>query len=336
MAAGISAGAKSASARTASVAGLAAGLVTVVLWGSAFVAIRAADVRLSPGAIALGRLVVATTILSAVAVVRREPMPSRRDLMAIAGYGVLWLGVYSVTLNAAERYVSAGTSAMIVNIGPLLIAVLAGFFLGEGFPRGLIGGCVTAFFGCVLIGLASIGSSAGSGPGIGLCVVAAIAYACAVIVQKPVLVRVSPFMVAWLGCAAATIVCLPFAPALVTGVAASSPGVIGWTIYLGAGPTALGFGTWAIALRKGSAGRAGALNYLIPVVAIVLGWAVLSQRPQWLAVAGGVVCLFGVYLGRARPRDAASPVSSPEASVSAEVKAGSETRDGAQTGRSAR
>ena len=293
MAAGTAAG-----ARTADAAGLAAGLVTVVLWGSAFVAIRAADVSLSPGAIALGRLIVATAILSAVAVARREPMPSRRDLIAIAGYGVLWLGVYSVTLNAAERYVGAGTSAMIINTGPLLIAVLAGFFLGEGFPRGLAGGGVTAFFGCVLIGLASTGPTAGSGRGIGLCVLAAVAYACAVIVQKPVLARVSPFMVAWLGCAAATIACLPFAPALVAGAATFSPAVIGWTIYLGAGPTALGFATWAIALRQVSAGRAGALNYLIPVVAIVLGWALLGQWPPWLAVAGGAACLLGVYLAR--------------------------------------
>ncbi len=304
-----------ADAKATDIAGLAAGLVTVVLWGSAFVAIRAADVSLSPGAIALGRLVVATTILSVVAVARRERMPSRRDLTAIAGYGVLWLGVYSVTLNAAERYVGAGTSAMIINTGPLLIAVLAGFFLGEGFPRGLVGGCLIAFCGCVLIGSATIGSTAGSGLGIGLCVVAAVAYACAVIVQKPVLARVSPFAVAWLSCAAATIACLPFAPSLAVGLTTSSPAVIGWTIYLGAGPTALGFGTWAIALRKGSAGRAGALNFLTPVVAILLGWALLDQRPPWLAVSGGAVCLLGVYLVRAhhrQPRSAGLPAGPGE------------------------
>jgi drug/metabolite transporter (DMT)-like permease len=72
---------------------LVAALVTVTAWGSAFVAIRAAGQSLSPGAIALGRLLVSSAVLGAVALVRREPLPRRRDLLAIAVYGVLWLGV---------------------------------------------------------------------------------------------------------------------------------------------------------------------------------------------------------------------------------------------------
>src|SRR5215470_12365245 len=115
-------------------AGLAAGLVTVTAWGSAFVAIRAAGEALSPGSVALGRLLVSCTVLGAVACVRRQPLPPRRDLLLIGLYGVLWLTVYSVTLNAAERRIDAGTAAMLINTGPLLIAVLAGFFLREGFP----------------------------------------------------------------------------------------------------------------------------------------------------------------------------------------------------------
>ena len=52
-----------------------------------------------------------TAILSVVALVRREPLPGRRDVIAIAAYGVLWLGIYSLALNTAERHVDAGTSA---------------------------------------------------------------------------------------------------------------------------------------------------------------------------------------------------------------------------------
>jgi drug/metabolite transporter (DMT)-like permease len=90
-----------------------------------------------------------------VALVRREPLPRRRDLVAIAAFGVLFLGVYSVTLNAAERRVDAGTAAMLINAGPILIAILAGIFLKEGFPRWLFVGGAVAFSGCVLIGLAN-------------------------------------------------------------------------------------------------------------------------------------------------------------------------------------
>lgn len=284
--------------RRVDLVGLLAGLVTVVLWGSAFVGIRAAGAALEPGPLALGRLLVSTVILGAVAIVRRQPLPCRRDLLAIAAYGVLWLGVYSVALNAAERHVDAGTAAMIINAGPLLIAVGAGIFLREGFPRGLFGGCLVAFGGCGLIAFAAIGCGSRSGLGIALCVVAALAYATAVIVQKPVLRRVPPFQVTWLGCAAATIACLPFGPALVTEGAHAGPSAIGWTLYLGAAPTAVGFATWALALRRGSAGRTGSLAFLIPVVAVVLGWLVLGEAPPRLALAGGALCLAGVYLAR--------------------------------------
>jgi drug/metabolite transporter (DMT)-like permease len=294
--------------RQAHLAGLIAGLITVVLWGSAFVGIRAAGETLEPGPLALGRLLVSSAILGAVAIVRRHPLPCRRDLLPIAVYGVLWLGIYSVALNAAERHVDAGTAAMIINAGPLLIAVGAGIFLREGFPRGLLGGCLVAFGGCGLIAFAAIGSGYRSGLGIVLCVVAAFAYATAVIVQKPLLRRVPPFQVAWLGCAAATIVCLPFGPALVTEGAHAGPSAIGWTLYLGAVPTAAGFATWALALRSGTAGRTGSLAFLIPVVAVVLSWLILGEAPPWLALAGGALCLVGVYLAR-RGAAAAGPNS---------------------------
>jgi drug/metabolite transporter (DMT)-like permease len=282
-------------------AALIAGLVTVTLWGSAFVAIRAAGEALSPGALALGRLIVACAALSTVAAVRGEPLPQGRDLRAIATYGVLFLGVYSVTLSAAERRVDAGTAAMLINTGPILIAVLAGIFLAEGFPRGLFAGCAVAFGGCVVIGVATSQSGTRAGLGIALCIVAAFAYASAVIVQKAVLARVSAFQVTWLGCAAATVACLPFAPTLAREAARADASALGWVIYLGVMPTALGFATWAFALRRTSAGRMASIAYLIPVVAILLGWALLGETPPWLAAAGGVLCLAGVVIARRRP-----------------------------------
>ena len=76
-----------------------------------------------------------------------------------------------------------------------------------------------------------------------------------------------------------------------------------WTVYLGLGPTALGFATWSFALRRATAGRVASLNYLIPVVAVVLGWTYLGESPTTLALLGGALCLLGVYLAR-RPERA--------------------------------
>jgi drug/metabolite transporter (DMT)-like permease len=277
---------------------LAAALVTVVLWASAFVGIRSAGHFLSPEALALGRLLVSSAVLGSFALVRREPLPGRGDLGRIALYGVLWLGVYNVVLNEAERRVDAGTAAMLVNVGPILIALLAGLFLREGFPTGLLAGCVVAFAGTAIIGVATSQHGVAAGWGAGLCIVAAFAYAAAVIVQKPVLARVSAFQVTWIACTVATIACLPFAPVLVHDLAGADRASIAWTAYLGAFPTALGFVLWAYALRRTTAGRLGSLTYLAPPIAILLGWVLLGERPPVLAVAGGALCLGGVILAR--------------------------------------
>ncbi len=280
---------------------LAAGLVTVTAWASAFVGIRAAGHSLSPGSLGLGRLIVSTVILGAVALVRRDPLPRPRDLFAIAVYGVLWLGLYSTTLNAAERLVDAGTAAMLVNTGPILVAIFAGVFLKEGFPRSLFAGSAIAFAGAALIGFATTRSGSHAALGLLFCIVAAIAYSTAVVVQKPVLARVPSFQVTWLGVVAATVALLPFAPGLVGEAVQAPPSALGWMLYLGAIPTALGFATWSFALRRTSAGRMASLTYLAPAIAIGLGWILLGETPPLLAIAGGVVSIAGVYIARRRP-----------------------------------
>ena len=277
-----------------------AAFVTVGLWASAFVGIRDAGHHISPGALSLGRLVVATIALGILVRVRDEPLPPRADLPRIALFGFLWLGAYNVLLNAAERHVDAGTAAMLVNTGPILIAVLAGVLLQEGFPRGLFAGCAIAFGGAVLIGVATSERGVDSLAGAALCIGAAVAYAFGVVIQKPLLTRSSGLMLTWLGCVVATIACLPFGPQLVDDVGSAPASSVAWTVYLGLVPTAIGFTTWAYALSRTSAGRMGAFTYLVPPLAVLLGWIVLSESPPALALAGGLLCLAGVAVTRRR------------------------------------
>jgi drug/metabolite transporter (DMT)-like permease len=277
-----------------------AALVTVVLWASAFVGIRAAGEDFAPAALALGRLLIGSVILGGFVLARREPLPRAHDLPLIAVCGLLWFAFYNVALNAGERRVDAGAAAMLVNIAPVLIAVLAGTALGEGFPRQLLIGCAVAFGGVAVIGLATNGSGGSSGWGALLCLVAAGAYSVALIVQKGVLRRVSALQTTFLCCLTATIALLPFAPKLADDVAAAPGPSIVWMGYLGAFPTAVAFTTWAYALARTDAGRLGATTYLVPPISVLLGWALLSETPPLAALAGGVLCLIGVALSRRR------------------------------------
>ncbi|MEV5960434.1 DMT family transporter [Kribbella sp. NPDC051952] len=288
---------------------LGAAGVTVVLWASAFVAIRHLGTELSAGPLSLARLLIGSLLLGLLLLVKREPfrLPRRRDWPLLLGCGVLWFGVYNLALNAAERRLDAGTSAMLVHIAPLLVALLAGLTLGEGFPRQLVIGSLVAFGGVALIGLSTSTGHAETW-GVVLCITAAVSYAVGVVTQKPLLSRLPAAQVTWLACVIGTVVCLPYAPALVREVSTAQPSTLWWVFYLGAFPTALGFSTWAYALSRTSAGRMGATTYLVPMVAVLLAWALLGETPATLAVVGGALCLVGVAVSRSKRETPQVPV----------------------------
>ena len=306
---------------------LAAAFVTVVLWASAFVGIRAADRGLSPGALSLARLAVGSAALGLLVLLRREPLPRRRDLPGLILCGLLWFGVYNVLLNQAERMVDAGTASLLVNVGPVFIALLSGLLLGEGFPRRLLVGCAVAFGGAVMIGLATSTRGLQAGLGAVLCVTAALAYAVGVTAEKPLLARNSSLTVTWLACTIGAAVCLPFAPQLVHDVGHADAGSLAWALYLGLFPTAVGFSFWAYALARTSGGRMGATTYLVPPMAIVMGWLLLGDVPPWLAIVGGIPCVAGVAIARG------ARLPARRATASAQISSGSMTM--APTGHSA-
>ena len=277
---------------------IAAALITVTLWASAFVAIRDAGETISPGPLSLGRLLVAALALALIVGARRDPLPPRSDLPRLIFCGLLWFGAYNVILNAAEQRVDAGTAAMLVNVGPVLIALLAGFFLREGFPRALIAGCAIAFAGAVIIGLATSERGVDAGWGALLCLAAAAAYAGGVVAQKPLLEHTSALQITFLACLIGAVACLPFAPQMVTELSDAPDSAVLWTVYLGVFPTAIGFTTWAYALKRTSAGKMGATTYLVPPLTILMGWALLSETPPAIALLGGALCLAGVAVTR--------------------------------------
>lgn len=201
------------------------------------------------------------------------------------------------------HYVDAGTAAMLVNTGPILIAILGGLFLGEGVPRRLPVGCTVAFAGAVIIGLATSGGIGGGDAtfGIALCLVAAVAYAVGVTLQKPVSATTPALTMTWLSCAVGAVICLPFAPQLVADLAVAPASAIAGLVYLAIFPTAVAFTTWAFALSRTTAGRLGSTTYLAPAIAIVLGWLVLGEVPPALAIVGGGVAITGVIIARWAP-----------------------------------
>ncbi|WP_431979781.1 DMT family transporter [Streptomyces qinglanensis] len=286
---------------------LAAAAVTVVLWASSFVSIRSTGEHFTPGALALGRLGAGALVLCAVLLVRREGIPPRAAWPGIITSGLLWFGGYMVVLNWGERLVDAGTAAMLVNIGPILMALLGGWLLKEGFPARLLAGMAVSFAGAVVVGL-SVSDGGGSSPlGVVLCVLAAVAYAVGVVSQKPALRHASPLQVTAFSCLIGFVACLPFSGHLASDMADAPLSATLNTVYLGVFPTALAFSTWAYALSRSTAGRMGSTTYVVPFLVVLMSWLVLDEVPGPLALGGGLLCLAGVAVSRSRGRNPQPP-----------------------------
>jgi drug/metabolite transporter (DMT)-like permease len=292
----------------------AAVVVTILLWASAFVAIRWAAPYLSPGPLALLRLLAATAALSVMLLIRNRRvgfrLPTGLPLLLTVGYGVAWFAGYTVVLNWAEHHLDAGTAAMLVNVAPILIALGAGLFFGEGLPKPLFAGIAVAFAGVVLIGVATRG--AGSDVlGLLLGLLSALLYTASLLTQKVVLRTVDPLTATWTGCAAGLLATLPFTGQAIPEVLHAPIGATLAAVLLGIGPTAVGFSTWAYAQSRMPTGRLAAASLTIPVVAMIISALFLRELPPVLAITGGLLCLAGVAVSRRPSRTRSPRTSSP-------------------------
>jgi drug/metabolite transporter (DMT)-like permease len=288
-------------------AAIAAATVTVVLWASAFVGIRAAAPHFSPGSLALGRLLAGAVTLLIFLLISRQGLPPRAAWPGIVVSGVIWFGVYMVALNWGEQLVDAGTAAMLVNVGPAVMAVLAGWLLKEGFPPRLLAGIAVSFAGTIVVGFSMSRGGDASVLGVALCLVAAVTYAAGVVAQKPALKHATALQATTFGCVIGAVACLPFAGQLVADISEAPLAITLNVVYLGVFPTAIAFTTWAYALARTTAGKMGATTYTVPAVVVVMSWLLLDEVPGWLTLAGGALCLAGVAVSRSRPKPAVQP-----------------------------
>ncbi|WP_241005315.1 DMT family transporter [Nocardioides sp. zg-1228] len=280
---------------------VAAGAVTLVMWASAFVVIRHVAHDISPGALGSGRLLVAALVVLPLVLRRGWVRPTRREWALLAAGGVGWFGVYNLALNAGERHVDAGTAAMIIQIGPVIVALLAVPLFGERLHAWLLGGMVVGFAGVAVIAKGSSGDTDASLLGVGLVLVAAVMYAVGVLTQKVLLRRLPPVQVVFVSFLTGALICLPFSgdlPSIVAGGGAE----LWWIVYLGVFPTAVAFTTWAYALTHTDAGALSLTTFLVPGIATLIAWLTIDEVPPALTFVGGALAITGVLMTRRKPR----------------------------------
>lgn len=284
-----------------------AALTTLVLWASAFIAIRIAVPSLGVGALSLGRLLVASTVLAVAAPLLGVRRPARADLPRIVACGACGMTAYQVLLNAGQRSVPAGTAALLVTTAPVLAAVLAHVALGERLTARARTGVGVAAAGAILLVTSSGG---GQRPGVDALLVlgAALAQAAFFVLQKPLLDRRPALEVTCHVMWAGTVLALPLLPWLISDLPGASRDALLALLFLGVGPSAIGFVTWAYVQARMTVTVAATTLYLVPGVALVVGRVALDEPIRLPALAGGGLAVAGVVLSRragppVRPQD---------------------------------
>jgi drug/metabolite transporter (DMT)-like permease len=296
----------STAARRANAAAILAVAVTVLSWASAFPMIRVGMRDLGPLGLAAARFAVASILALAWLAIRRPPLPTGGDAVRFVICGVIGISAYNGLLNEGERTVSAGAAAFIVNIAPILTAILATIFLRERFSAWGWGGALISFAGVGLIALGQPGGLAFGG-GASLVAGAALCTASYFVLQRPLIHRYGALACTAYTLLAGALFLLPFLPgALPRLVAPEGARLAATVVALGVFPAAIGYAAWTYALGRFGAARAANFLYLVPPVAALVGYAALGESLSVLTLAGGAIAILGVVVVNSLGRPAAN------------------------------
>ncbi|GAA2846443.1 threonine/homoserine efflux transporter RhtA [Aminobacter aminovorans] len=270
-------------------------VVTIFGWASSFPAIRAGLSAIDPIELGALRFAIAAVPSAIYLMILRPALPSLNELWRFAFGGAVFIALYTVLLNYGEMTVSAGAASFIINVNPIITAVLAMILLGERFPVLAWIGTFLSFAG---IGIIALGEGQGLTFNTGALLIlgSALCTSLASIVQKRLYSRHRPLTVsAWNMILGA----LFLAPALPNGLAQMSVAAAEpfWSvIYLGIVPSLIAYGSWSVALSRLPASRASNFMYCVPPVAVAIGFFWLGETPGLFGILGGALALAGVVL----------------------------------------
>ncbi|HGP3675903.1 TPA: DMT family transporter [Bacillus pacificus] len=268
---------------------------TILIWGSAFPAIRMGLESYTPEHLTLLRLLIASFILLLFSFKYKLRLPDLKDIPAIFIFGALGFTFYHIALNYGEKTVNAGSASLIVSVTPIVTAILASIFLNEKMKlNGWIGG-VISFIGIALISF-SQGDAIQLNSGGFFILLAAISESLYFVFQTSYLKKYGflPFTIYTI--LSSTVCMLIFLPGMYTEILAAPLEVNMSVIYLGLFPTVLPYIALAYIISHSGASEATSSLYLTPITACFVAWIWLGEVPTFVSIIGGGITILGILI----------------------------------------
>ena len=272
-----------------------------VCWGMTYLAMRVAVEDIPPHLMSGSRFVVAGVVLYAWARLRGDSAPTLNHWRSAAVIGGFLLLGGNASVAWAEQRVPSGLAAVLIAVAPI-------WMVGLEWARGASRPKKHVMAG-LLLGLVGVGllvSSRGSSPshvdplGATILILASASWAWGSVLSKTAALPKSPFIATSIEMIAGGVLLL------LTAAAAgqfngfdpgkiSAPAALSWG-YLVVFGSLVGFTAYIWLLGVTSIAKAGTYAYVNPIVAVLLGWAILHEPVTMrMLVAAGVI-LAGVAL----------------------------------------
>jgi drug/metabolite transporter (DMT)-like permease len=248
-----------------------------IIWGVPYFFIKLALQELSPATIAWGRVVLGTLILLPIAWKRGALRAVMDHKLAVSAFALVEFVIPFSAISLGERWISSALTGILIATVPLTVALLSRFFglherLGAWRLAGLLLGLVGV---ATLLGFGTISGPLGWA-GAGCTLLAALGYATGPLIIQRYL-GVDPFGPVAASLLVASIVLLP--AAVFTFPAHVPAPLVLWSVgILGAVCTALAMLLMVYLIGHAGASRASVITYINPVVATLLGVALLHER----------------------------------------------------------
>jgi drug/metabolite transporter (DMT)-like permease len=282
---------------------LAAFASIYLIWGSTYLAIRYAVETIPPFIMGGMRFVVSGALLYAWARYRGAPRPSTRHWRnALIAGGFLLLGGNGAVVWA-EQYVPSGLTALLVSILPFWLVIIEWVRPPRRRPhRAVLIGLIVGFIGIiVLVGPANIGGHGDVRPiGAVVLILGSLSWAIGSFFSRDADLPQSGLLTTGMEMLGGGVLMLIVG--LLSGELSrfdihqvSRASFIG-LIYLITFGSLLGFTSYIWLLDKVSPARLGTYAYVNPVVAVVLGWAIASERLSVRTAVAAAIVICAVAL----------------------------------------
>jgi drug/metabolite transporter (DMT)-like permease len=271
-------------------------LLLSLLWGAAYLFVRAAVPAFGPAPLVVLRLGLAAVLLLPVLLLRGGLRTLRAHPRQLLVLGVPFTAVPFLLLAYASLHITAGLVAVLNATAPLFAALIAHYLLKERLGAWRALGLVIGFAGVGVLMWGSVSFKTGSGLFAVLAVLGTSTFwGIGANYTRKHLAGADALVITVGSLLAASLFLAPFAWATWPS---ENPSARAWAevVFLGVASSGLGFLLYFRLLRRIGPVRAMSVTFLNPVVAMLSGWLYLGEAITLQMLAGGAVVLLGTAL----------------------------------------